>query len=551
MPRTTSLQIQTPTAGDTHPSEQWWSTLASTTTAAITREIGSLSALVQREFVPRTEAEQYGVPGPPNVLSVGTVAGGVTAGASITGTSPAQTLNLTLPIGPRGPEGPGGAFQLRETADPGLYEVGDTLVKGYVDAAGVQTAVSSRAWDRGVLPDGTDFNAVRKQGIYTVSTSASAATMVNAPSPRPGILRVETNDGASMTIQSFETYVSTTDEPGRFIRSSLSSSSTAWSPWTSKKWVNGVLPNGTSLQGFRVPGAWMVPSTTAAATMVDLPVNSPGVLEVLATRDTSRSMQRFTVETSGALEVYARMSGTTSSMPAWTKVSGGVQSTTITSDSAFIGAEDRLYVVVAGVMRNDGTGWQALDDTIHRHANVESTTTGASSITVNFPSLGAKKVVSWVCTPDETLTKAGYACAASVSLTTAEITLSRFTPMADYVQYNSTNGWTSLNGVFRNLTFSNGTLTMEHDPIGGSNFMDFQVTSRGDALASGSAQAGGSTQTVTKIDFRDYTGALITTPSSALRAYVSRGSSGPVDPTTLTSTRYPASNIWFQGIFEL
>jgi hypothetical protein len=35
--------------------------------------------------------------GPPNVLSVGTVVAGPTAAATITGTSPSQTLNLVLP----------------------------------------------------------------------------------------------------------------------------------------------------------------------------------------------------------------------------------------------------------------------------------------------------------------------------------------------------------------------------------------------------------------------------------------------------------------------
>lgn len=39
------------------------------------------------------------VPGPPNELSIGTVASGAEAGASITGEAPAQELNLTLPQG--------------------------------------------------------------------------------------------------------------------------------------------------------------------------------------------------------------------------------------------------------------------------------------------------------------------------------------------------------------------------------------------------------------------------------------------------------------------
>lgn len=50
-----------------------------------------------------------GPTGPANTLSIGTVAGGTVASATITGTSPTQTLNLVLPIGPTGPTGITGA----------------------------------------------------------------------------------------------------------------------------------------------------------------------------------------------------------------------------------------------------------------------------------------------------------------------------------------------------------------------------------------------------------------------------------------------------------
>lgn len=49
-----------------------------------------------------------GPAGPANTLSVGTVTGGATASATITGTAPNQTLNLVLPQGATGPQGPAG-----------------------------------------------------------------------------------------------------------------------------------------------------------------------------------------------------------------------------------------------------------------------------------------------------------------------------------------------------------------------------------------------------------------------------------------------------------
>jgi hypothetical protein len=49
-----------------------------------------------------------GATGPANTLSIGTVAGGVSASATITGTAPTQTLNLVLPKGDTGDTGPTG-----------------------------------------------------------------------------------------------------------------------------------------------------------------------------------------------------------------------------------------------------------------------------------------------------------------------------------------------------------------------------------------------------------------------------------------------------------
>jgi hypothetical protein len=49
-----------------------------------------------------------GATGPSNVLSIGSVTASTTAAATISGTSPSQTLNLVLPYGPTGATGPTG-----------------------------------------------------------------------------------------------------------------------------------------------------------------------------------------------------------------------------------------------------------------------------------------------------------------------------------------------------------------------------------------------------------------------------------------------------------
>jgi collagen type I/II/III/V/XI/XXIV/XXVII alpha len=88
-----------------------------------------------------------GPAGPANTLSIGTVTSGATAAATITGTAPTQTLNLTLPqgatgatgatgpqgpTGPTGPAGPTGATGATGSQGP----AGDTGPTGPAGATG-------------------------------------------------------------------------------------------------------------------------------------------------------------------------------------------------------------------------------------------------------------------------------------------------------------------------------------------------------------------------------------------------------------------------------
>ena len=348
MARTFPTGIQVPTAGDQHPSEGWWGVLGATTDAAIARATGSLSEAVKRDFVPRTEATKYGIPGPPNVLRVGTVAGGVTAGASITGTSPAQTLNLTLPQGPRGPEGPGGAFQMRETTDAGLFEVSD------VPNAVIDSAVT-QGLEGKILPDGTDINTLRSPGVYLVPTVVSARTMVNWPTPRAGTIEVRTRTGSSLTTQHVTAYVSTTSEPEQYVRATLTASS--WPSWYTSGWAKGIVPDGTDLGSWRNPGVYGIVSETSAKTFKGLPTDAAGSviagaghLETVPTTGSGRALQRLTMEVAGKLRVWARTTGSTATFPAWQETTAAATSGTNPPASA--------TGLVAEVNQNAG----------HRHA---------------------------------------------------------------------------------------------------------------------------------------------------------------------------------------
>jgi hypothetical protein len=65
--------------------------------------------VVSNEQGPQGIPGDTGATGPANTLSIGTVTGGATAVATITGTAPTQTLNLVLPKGDKGDTGDTGA----------------------------------------------------------------------------------------------------------------------------------------------------------------------------------------------------------------------------------------------------------------------------------------------------------------------------------------------------------------------------------------------------------------------------------------------------------
>lgn len=139
-----------------------------------------------------TFADAFGAAGPTgevNTLSVGTVSTG-TAGSdlivSVTGTPPSQAINLTIPRGVEGVQGPiGGPGPIREASD---YEESSTPVDGAVpmwDAAaekwkpvpdpgwrGPWTITETTAWD-----GGSGFSA----SVTNVSTNPNTIAIVNVP----------------------------------------------------------------------------------------------------------------------------------------------------------------------------------------------------------------------------------------------------------------------------------------------------------------------------------------------------------------------------------
>lgn len=116
-----------------------------------------------------------GPAGPPNVLSIGTVAGGTTASASITGTAPSQALNLVLPKG--------------DTGNAATITVGSTTTGAAGSNASVtNSGTSGAAVFNFTIPRG-NTGATGATGpsnslsIGTVSSGATPAVTITGTSP--------------------------------------------------------------------------------------------------------------------------------------------------------------------------------------------------------------------------------------------------------------------------------------------------------------------------------------------------------------------------------
>ena len=83
---------------------------------------------------------------------------------------------------------------------------------------------------------------------------------------------------------------------------------------------------------------------------------------------------------------------------------------------------------LAGVVYNNGGSWDLLLTGGHDSIGTTSISSSTDSWTVNF-SFTATDVYTFVVSPDETLSRAGVLCGASVGLTSARVDLTSIAGM--------------------------------------------------------------------------------------------------------------------------
>lgn len=153
-----------------------------------------------------------GPAGPANTLSIGTVvasAPGSAAAATITGTAPNQTLNLTLPRGETGPQGPQG-----ETGPQG------PAGSGSGDVLGPGAAVTADALAQWSGTTGTNIKAVTFSGLVKLASGVPSAAVAGTDYVVPSG-SITGNAGTATTLQTARTINGTSFNGSANITTSL------------------------------------------------------------------------------------------------------------------------------------------------------------------------------------------------------------------------------------------------------------------------------------------------------------------------------------------
>ena len=205
----------------------------------------------------------------------------------------------------------------------------------------------------------------------------------------------------------------------------------------------------------------------------------------------------------------------------------------------------KKYKIVGCVLQNNGSGvWQQVGGA-HTSLNVLSISTGTTYVRVNY-NFTAKNVVSFVACPDDTFIKGGYQFGSDVGLSFTNINITKEHTLGGFIYYSG-GAW-NVNGNSGGLTgtptFDAGILTIPHNTISG---VIATVNCMGGKYVAAIEEVGA---TATKVKFFDYAGNLVTTPTTDMKVFMTRSTSGEtlVNPTTLNIT---GANIWCYGIFEI
>ena len=215
-----------------------------------------------------------------------------------------------------------------------------------------------------------------------------------------------------------------------------------------------------------------------------------------------------------------------------------------------LGNTARDHKIVAGVIRNNGTGWAQISSP-HEAINIDYVSANSSNIIINYASIGVSLVHTFVAVPDETMGSDGIiVVGASVGLSQVRLRLLQLYRMSGYAYYTGSS-WVWRNNMVGPTPAAIITPSLSFDTAGrlkisGGSFASWgSVTARNGPYLAQMDSVGADYITVV---FRDIaTGSVITTPDTNMRVFVERFTYHQLNPTTYVSS---LGNIWFMGVFS-
>ena len=225
----------------------------------------------------------------------------------------------------------------------------------------------------------------------------------------------------------------------------------------------------------------------------------------------------------------------------------GLGDVTINADNGLNGGNSKLQIY-GGVCVNTAGTWALLNDASQPFLNFTSATTSSNRLRVNYPTVG--KVISFICTPDETYAQNGISVGASVGLSFSNLYLYRDN-IVDYISWNGT-AFTSSTGQVTSSQYAAGEIKLNHGTLIQPDTIQIGIEGR---LASGKNAVNyryvwetlGASQTIIQVlnpDGSEYTGAATTD----MRFSFNRGGEVEIDAA---DSAISSSNIWVQAIMEL
>lgn len=291
-----------------------------------------------------------GPPGPSNSLSIGTVAGGDTASATITGTAPSQTLNLVLPKGDDGDPGSAGWTPVFAVVADGARYVqqvvdwaGGTGAKPttgqYVGPSGFVSSIGDAVNIRGASGSGTGdvvgpASAIDGEMVIFDGVTGKLVKGGGAPfsgnygdlSNRPTLGTAAAANTGDFATAAQGTKADTAIQPedlGSAAGADISDFATAAQGAKADAALRYVsaIGSGEDLDTYTTPGVYVQNQSAGASGGTNYPVANAGMLEVLDGGGATnvQTVQRYT-EYSQPPMVWQRMRRNSGNWSAWVEL---------------------------------------------------------------------------------------------------------------------------------------------------------------------------------------------------------------------------------------